>query len=206
MGNVNNRTQTVEEINSEGQLCSHCKKKKDVSEFYPSFQYKGGRKCKPCAREYSRNHHKKTYEDRRHHFQDYYQKNKEDRQKWQTEYRKENWDKIKKYRKLPEIHLVRMQSKYVSSRIKKAGGTKSQSSGKYLGCTTKELMVHLEKQFQPGMSWDNHGFRGWHIDHIRPCNSFDLTDEEQVRKCFHYTNLQPLWAEENMRKSNKWSQ
>ena len=66
-------------------------------------------------------------------------------------------------------------------------------------------MDHLEKQFQPGMSWDNHGYDGWHVDHIRPCASFDLTDEEQVRKCFHYTNLQPLWAKDNLRKGSEWN-
>ena len=55
------------------------------------------------------------------------------------------------------------------------------------------------------MSWDNHGYDGWHVDHIRPCASFDLTDEEQVRKCFHYTNLQPLWAKDNLRKGSEWN-
>jgi hypothetical protein len=54
------------------------------------------------------------------------------------------------------------------------------------------------------MTWENHGRYGWHIDHIRPCASFDLADPEQQRKCFHYTNLQPLWASENMRKGDKW--
>ena len=57
------RTQTIEEIKSEGQLCTACNKKKDVSEFYPSYQYTGGRKCKPCVKEYSRKHHKKSYEN-----------------------------------------------------------------------------------------------------------------------------------------------
>ena len=53
------------------------------------------------------------------------------------------------------------------------------------------------------MSWNNHGFYGWHIDHIYPCSKFDLTDLNQQKQCFHYTNLQPLWAEENKKKSNK---
>ena len=199
------RTQTIVEIKSEGQLCTACNKKKDVSEFYPSYQYTGGRKCKPCVKEYSRKHHKKSYENRKQHFKTYYQKNKERAKKYQIKYRKENWEKIKEYRRTPEVHLARQQRKYISSRIKKSGGVKQQSSGKYLGCTTEELMVHLEKQFQPGMSWDNHGYDGWHVDHIRPCASFDLTDEEQVRKCFHYTNLQPLWAKDNLRKGSEWN-
>ena len=53
------------------------------------------------------------------------------------------------------------------------------------------------------MTWKNYGRNGWHIDHILPCSSFDLTDPEQRRKCFHYTNLQPLWEIDNIRKSDK---
>lgn len=70
-----------------------------------------------------------------------------------------------------------------------------------IGCTIECLKQHLAQQFRPGMSWDNYG--GWHVDHIRPCASFDLTDPEQQKECFHYTNLQPLWAEENLRKGVK---
>ena len=54
------------------------------------------------------------------------------------------------------------------------------------------------------MSWDNWSIKGWHIDHIRPCSSFDLSDPTQQKECFHYTNLQPLWASENLKKNNKW--
>lgn len=71
---------------------------------------------------------------------------------------------------------------------------------KYLGCSVEELKKHLESKFQPGMTWDNHGLHGWHIDHIKPLASFDLTDLEQVRQACHYTNLQPLWAKDNLRK------
>lgn len=71
-----------------------------------------------------------------------------------------------------------------------------------LGCSIEQLKQHLSEQFTPGMSWDNYG--EWHIDHIRPCASFDLTDPEQQRQCFNYTNLQPLWAVENRYKRDKW--
>jgi hypothetical protein len=66
-----------------------------------------------------------------------------------------------------------------------------------------QLVKHLEKQFKNGMTWENRGFNGWHIDHIIPISSFDLTDIEQQKICFHYSNLQPLWAKENILKSNK---
>lgn len=71
-----------------------------------------------------------------------------------------------------------------------------------VGCTLKELRTHLESQFTEGMTWENYG--EWHIDHIKPCAKFDLTDPVQQRECFHFTNLQPLWAVDNLRKSDTW--
>ncbi len=84
------------------------------------------------------------------------------------------------------------------------GLAKCSSTQKLTGCTIKELMAHLEAQFTDGMTWDNYGEGGWAVDHIRPCASFDLTDPEQQRQCFHYSNLQPLWAADNIRKGAKW--
>jgi len=81
------------------------------------------------------------------------------------------------------------------------GIRKSQKTLDLLGCSLVELRSHLEAKFQPGMSWDNYG--AWHVDHIRPCASFDLSDPAQQRVCFHYTNLQPLWASDNFHKSAK---
>ena len=81
------------------------------------------------------------------------------------------------------------------------GGPKTAHTLELLGCTVDELKAHLERQFQPGMTWDNYSYRGWHIDHIAPCSVFDLTDPEQQRICFNYNNLQPLWAKDNMQKS-----
>lgn len=70
-----------------------------------------------------------------------------------------------------------------------------------LGCSIEFLKKHLEEQFQPGMSWENYG--QWHIDHIKPCAKFDLTKAEEQKKCFHYSNLQPLWAKDNLKKHCK---
>ena len=81
------------------------------------------------------------------------------------------------------------------------GVNKSKPTLGLLGCSIEYLREHLEKQFVDGMSWSNYG--NWHIDHIKPCASFDLTDPEQQKICFHYTNLQPLWAKDNLTKSNK---
>ena len=74
-----------------------------------------------------------------------------------------------------------------------------------IGCTIQQLHAHLESLFTEGMTWENRGHTGrvWHIDHKKPCASFDLTDPAQQAACFHFTNLQPLWAVDNIRKSDK---
>lgn len=70
-----------------------------------------------------------------------------------------------------------------------------------LGCTLAGLKLHMEAQFTEGMTWENYG--KWHIDHIKPVSAFDLLDVMQQRQCFHFTNLQPLWASDNQSKGNK---
>lgn len=83
------------------------------------------------------------------------------------------------------------------------GKVKRGSAVKDLGCSIIELKDHLEKKFKEGMTWQNWAVKGWHIDHIKPLDSFDLTDRDQLLKAVHFTNLQPLWAIENIKKGNK---
>lgn len=75
-----------------------------------------------------------------------------------------------------------------------------------IGCTVQEARAHIESLWQPGMNWDNHNTHGWHIDHIMSCAAFDLSDPEQQKRCFHYTNLQPLWARDNLSKGDRLDQ
>ena len=82
--------------------------------------------------------------------------------------------------------------------VKRAGGTKNNRTFDLVGCTLQELMDHLENQFKQGMAFDNYG--EWEIDHIKPCKLFDLTNQDEQRACFHFTNLQPLWRGDNRRK------
>jgi len=81
--------------------------------------------------------------------------------------------------------------------------SKSASTMKLVGCTIDELRKHLETQFVPGMTWKNNSKSGWHIDHIIPCSSFDLTDPRQQQICCNWSNLQPLWAFDNLSKGTK---
>ena len=81
--------------------------------------------------------------------------------------------------------------------------------GGYVGCTPADLRQHLESLWLPGMSWENYGPTGWHIDHQKPISSFNFFNSDgsmndaQIRAAMHYTNLQPLWAADNVAKSNK---
>lgn len=95
-------------------------------------------------------------------------------------------------------------TRYLRNRLRDAlaGKTKSAPTLLLLGCPVEYLKNHLESLFQSGMSWDNYG--DWHIDHIIPCAHFDLTEDEDQKRCFHWTNLQPLWAKDNREKSDKF--
>lgn len=83
------------------------------------------------------------------------------------------------------------------------GKNKSKNTLDLIGCSVEELWMHLEKQFTKGMTRENYGKYGWHIDHIMPCDSFDMNNAEEQKKCFHFSNLQPLWAKDNIKKGNK---
>ena len=107
-------------------------------------------------------------------------------------------DFLRRYHTETEYKITQCLRSRVGKAIKLSGGSKSHKTMRLLGCTIDYVRQHLEAQFAEGMTWDNHG--DWHIDHIIPCAAFDLTDESQQFKCFNYTNLQPLWASDNMSK------
>lgn len=91
------------------------------------------------------------------------------------------------------------------SRLKSAvkNGYKGSSAITALGCTLADFQSYIESKFQAGMTWDNWSQFGWHLDHIKPLSSFDLTDDEQVLIAGHYTNFQPLWWKDNLSKGSK---
>ena len=151
-------------------------------------------------------------EKRKQYMRDYYIKNKKKHNTWSKNYYQLNKDVIKlqhreyvkKRRKTNESVRLRgtLHSRLMKV-IREHDTKKFFKTEELLGCSIKFLKHHLESQFKDGMSWENRGNRGWHIDHIRPCSSFDLVDPEEQKKCFHYTNLQPLWWWENLQKSDK---
>lgn len=146
-------------------------------------------------------------------------KYREHRRIWERKYRKTEKYRISHLKQAKEwykknskkIYQQRRKRPYerlssvIRSRIHDVlkHGYKSDKTEKLIGITIKELKLYIEKQFKDDMTWDNYGFYGWHIDHIIPLSSFDLTKAEEQKKAFHYTNLQPLWAKENMQKGSK---
>jgi hypothetical protein len=77
-----------------------------------------------------------------------------------------------------------------------------QGFSELVGCSYVELRKLIESKFTEGMTWENWSVNGWHIDHIKPLSSFDLTDTEQLKEACSYNNLQPLWAKDNLKKSD----
>ena len=100
----------------------------------------------------------------------------------------------------PNVRLRYVLRGRLWSALTKKNIKKTTSVMELTGCSIDFLKHHLESLFLEGMSWDNYGTYGWHVDHILPCASFDLSDPEQQKICFHYTNLQPLWREDNLSK------
>lgn len=118
-----------------------------------------------------------------------------------AEWRKKNWKKVRASRSLPQYAIAAKLRGRVLSAVRAQGGKKLTSTMELVGCTISELILHLEGQFKDGMTWKNHGV--WHIDHRKPCASFNLLDPEEQRKCFHFSNLQPLWGVDNLKKGSK---
>ena len=180
--------------------CSKCKIEKSTSEFH-----KRGTKfkshCKKCRQEFEyledRDRHilrtKKAKEKSPEKYKELdrlcRERNKKERNEKQSLRRKNDTS-------FRITHNLRMR---LNRAIK--GIAKSQSTMELLGCTISDYLLYLESKFSPGMSFDNYG--EWHIDHIVPCTSFDMTDPQQQKQCFHYSNTQPLWRIDNIRKSNR---
>jgi hypothetical protein len=121
--------------------------------------------------------------------------------------------KRKQYYTKPSYRIAQLLRDRLRHALRGVGVKKSQRTLVLLGCDLPMLLKHIEVQWSEGMSWSNfgNGHGRWNIDHIRPCASFRLDDEEQQRACFHFSNLRPAWWIENLRKNSfyngqRWSQ
>ena len=202
----NPKIQEKEDLAKEGKKrCTKCDSIKLFEDYSPQ---KAGfmgvtAKCKVCANEYDK---------------DFQSKNptraKRDKSPKAKEYRKqyiaENKDWWRKYER--EYRSSRKQEDMffkiksnLSSRLSDLIKNRiiGQRTVELLGCDKDTFLQHLESQFTEGMTWENYGLKGWHVDHIMPISSYDLTNEDEVKKACHYTNLQPLWWQDNLEKGDK---
>lgn len=128
--------------------------------------------------------------------QEYYKKN---RRKILDRNESYHQNKLKSNTQYRLAYILRCRLRTALNKKYKAG-----HAVKDLGCSITELKIYLESKFQAGMSWENHSQTGWHIDHIKPLSHFDLSDRDQFLQACHYTNLQPLWAKDNLTKSDNY--
>jgi len=173
--------------------CRVCEKDYPL-EFFHKNHNKYRKDCKLCRNIYNQNWRKRNLEKS----QAYH---KEHKKKW----RLKNKEKIKLYwdNKLKNDIQYKLLH-YLRGRLRVAlkNNYKTGSAVKDLGCSILEFKQYLETKFQSGMTWENQG--QWHIDHIKPLSSFNLNERDQLLQACHYTNLQPLWAIDNVRKSNRF--
>lgn len=192
-------------------LCSRCGLEKDTALFYKTKNSKDGLDgwCKECTSKHKQEYYLKTRETKKQHSRQWRQKNPDKNRISKANWAANNPERYKQIRR--DYKRNRCQSDLdfklrhdLRNRITIAihNSYKSGSAVNDLGCSISELITHLENLFKPGMSWDNYGRNGWHIDHIVPLAKFDLTDPEQFKVACHYTNLQPLWAYDNIIKSD----
>ena len=177
--------ENVKEIvvdNTETKVCSKCKEEKTLDKYFIA-------KCKGTIRAAC----KECTSNKR---KEYYKANKKEVIKQTSDYKIARC-KVDPVFKLERNLRCRLYHALINQKADKSNRTK-----KLTGCELSFLKGYLESKFTEGMTWENHG--DWHIDHIKPCCSFDLTQEEEQKKCFHYTNLQPLWASDNLSKGGKF--
>lgn len=203
-------------------LQSYYKKhKKEIMQYKKKYRQENKEKIKKqqkkSQKKYYKTHKRKYYKK---YFQQYYLVHKEKLLKKIREYHQNHREKLRKYnKKYLQMHR-KERNKYIQkyfqnttnrivaslrTRVRQSlkRNSKISTTMKLMGCSIQKLRKHLENQFKRGMTWNNYGYYGWHIDHIIPCSKFDLSKPKEQRKCFHYSNLQPLWATENLSKGRK---
>jgi len=178
-------------------VCSICSELKSIDLFY-----KVGNQCKKCrylnCRTYNANNREKVRTQQK--IQRSRESFKERRRAYRKTLKTYNYHKQRKA-KDPSYKLLCSLRNRIDKVLKNIYNGKVVRTTKVtFGCSTEEVVKHIESQFKEGMSWKNHGLYTWHIDHIKPLSSFNLLDPEEVKRANHYTNLQPLWAKDNLSK------
>lgn len=214
-----------QEYKTSNEFSKNKTKKDGLNNYCKACQKKYREKNKEKNHQYQKEYRKNNSQRLQINNKKYREKNKNKIQKRDREYRRKNiyqiqmkqkeWrDRNKEY--IRQYKNEQYHNKYkhnlkqrllssLRARIRAAlgKGKKCANTMNLIGCSIEDFRKHIEQQFTDGMNWKNYGIYGWHIDHIKPCSGFDLTKKEEQKRCFHFTNLQPLWAKDNLIKSNK---
>ena len=209
------RKEHIFEDNVEKKHCPTCDTFKELTEFtkQSSSWDKLCRMCRMCMCNYKNNKRKDDpkYNEKDKLYNEYYKSSGRRKEVSAIRYINKR-EKIlkqcieynsKKYKEDPYYRLVFLMRTRIGKVLRERNIGKQDKSYDLLGCSKREFIEYFENLFTDGMSWEKVG-KEIHIDHIKPCCSFDLTKEEEQKKCFHFTNLQPLWAEDNLSKGGKW--
>ena len=207
-------------------ICTKCQREKELIQFKPDSRLKSGygSQCLDCHKVYSIQYNVKHNRSLKQAKKRNYLENRERYLAQKKQYRLDNSQKLKikasayyesnkdkiikrvscwqKNRRAsdPQFRIARNLRKRVWEALRSQSAIKKDKTIKLVGCSVKQLMCHLESLFEINMSWSNYG--DWHVDHKKPCSSYDLTNPQPQQDCFHYTNLQPLWARDNLSKNN----
>lgn len=207
--------------------CAKCNLEKSLDCFYKNKNCKDGYRniCRECCKEKQNQYRINNYENVVRGKKIYYENNKETilakkREQWKNNEYNSEGEKEKRAKERHEKSLIRKKEYQKEYRIKRHNSdglfrlkyslrrrikdfitNKTKKTEEILGCSWMEFKLHIEKQFTKGMTWENHGVNGWHLDHIKPLSI--AKSEDELYKLNHYSNLQPLWGDENIRKSNK---
>lgn len=197
-------------------ICSRCKEIKQLADFSKSGYADSLRTyCKTCAKGYYSNWLKLNKEAKNQKTKQYKEVNKTQVRAynlaWQDSNREYTKQKRKDNRKLRAQYEREVLSKRPEYKMRQAlrkrlklalkSNKTSLKTLQILGCTMSFFKTYLESKFTEGMTWDNHG--EWHLDHIKPLASFDLTKDSEILKAGHYSNIQPLWAIDNLKKGDR---
>ena len=197
-------------------ICTKCETEKSLTEFGRDKRMLLGLKsrCKICDNACCKDYRKKNKNKVRASKKIYYEANKEKISIYMKVYRKNNKKKMRTVYNIWRDQKRKTDFKFklndsISKAIRKS--LKDGKNGHHweflVNYTLKKLRKHLEKQFTDGMSWDNYGFYGWHIDHKIPISAFNFTKSghRDFKRCWALSNLRPLWATKNKEKTNKIS-
>jgi hypothetical protein len=202
-----NRLKNIEKFKIDRKK-SYQKNKVEQSEKNKIWYQKNKEYCSQRAKKYNHKNREKIkeagkkYREEKGEFcrastRDWYSRNKERVIKRTTAYSK------RRYQNDFSIRMMHVARARINAMLRGKSIGKFTATAKLVGCSREELVKYLERQFEPGMTWDNYGIKGWHVDHILPCASFDFNCPVQQVACCHYSNLQPLWALDNIRKGAK---